>query len=392
MAGRALVRHRGFVAGAALGFLLCLGLLVACSSARHSIPIEGDLAGRHLRTTADSEVARYYLEEYLTGKRRRPELDRRISGLERTAHAAPPDAEALRDIAARFSPDFAALFLANTLLKEDRNRRLQAAYQISLDRPPRESSEEPGPKDGASSPSAILFAPGWLYRSHPENGADFQAPRLLLRRRGFSTALIGTAENGSVEANAEAIARAVRAAGSRGRCLILVSASKSGAEVAPALGDLLSPAETSPVRSWINIGGVLRGTPLADRALAAPRRWLVGLALHGRCEGLASMTESVGRSRFARLRIPEHVLVVSLVAVPLSGDVTDRARSGYRSLRAYGPNDGLTLLAEAIMPGGVTVLEPGLDHFFRSGLIEDRTLSLLQAVLRELDSTPSPRG
>jgi len=184
----------------------------------------------------------------------------------------------------------------------------------------------------------------------------------------------------------------VRAASDRGRCVVLVSASKAGAESALALGALLSPAETSGVRSWINISGVLRGTPLADRALAEPRRWLAGLALHGRCDGLTSMAESVGRPRFARLRIPGRLLVVNFVPVPLSGDVTDRARSGYRSLRPYGPNDGRTLLAEAIVPGGVTILEPGLDHFFRSVDMGRRTLSLLRVVLRELDSSPAPAG
>ena len=51
--------------------------------------------------------------------------------------------------------------------------------------------------------------------------------------------------------------------------LVVVSASKSGAEVALALGRVLTPAETSHVRAWVSIGGVLRGSPVADRIVGS---------------------------------------------------------------------------------------------------------------------------
>jgi hypothetical protein len=36
---------------------------------------------------------------------------------------------------------------------------------------------------------------------------------------------------------------------------------------------------------------------------------------------------------------------------------------GYRTMREFGPNDGLTLLADELVPRAVPLLMPGIDHF-----------------------------
>src|SRR5207249_6659459 len=118
-----------------------------------------------------------------------------------------------------------------------------------------------------------LFAPSWLYRSHPETGADFAHQRLLLDRLGLANRLIVTGESASIEDNAAAIAAALRAARPEDGSLILVTASKSGAEAALALSRLLAPEDTARVVAWVNIVGALGGTPLADSALRPPISW-----------------------------------------------------------------------------------------------------------------------
>ncbi len=141
--------------------------------------------------------------------------------------------------------------------------------------------------------------------------------------------------------------------------------SKSGPEVALALGKL-SQSETGHIAAWINIAGVLGGSPLADAALSAPRCW-AALALFGwkrlGVDGMKSMSTLRRRGELGDIRIPEHVLVVSYVPLPLSGQVSPRAREGYADLRSLGPNDGLALTFDEIFPGGATLVEVGLDHY-----------------------------
>src|SRR5207249_5897437 len=212
-----------------------------------------------------------------------------------------------------------------------------------------------------------LFAPSWLYRSHPETGADFAHQRLLLDRLGLANRLIVTGESASIEDNAAAIAAALRAARPEDGSLILVTASKSGAEAALALSRLLAPEDTARVVAWVNIVGALGGTPLADSALRPPISWLVRCVfwLNGwDWAGLTSMATRPSRDRLDGARLPESITVVNVVAVPLSGSVGATVWWGYRLLRPHGPNDGVVLLADAVWPGGVNIVAIGPDHLF----------------------------
>jgi hypothetical protein len=91
------------------------------------------------------------------------------------------------------------------------------------------------------------------------------------------------------------------------------------------------------------------------------------------------------------MHLPQHVLSISYVGIPLSGQVSAQARGGYARLRARGPNDGLTYLTDAIAAGGVTIPELGVDHFFRSPDIETKTLALARALTQYVRENESPR-
>jgi hypothetical protein len=73
---------------------------------------------------------------------------------------------------------------------------------------------------------------------------------------------------------------------------------------------------------------------------------------------------------------------VNHVPLPLSGQVTHRARGGYDDMRSLGPNDGLALTLDEIFPGGATLVEMGLDHYMSAPDIDRRTEALTHAVLR----------
>ena len=207
---------------------------------------------------------------------------------------------------------------------------------------------------------------------------------MLLNRHGARAALIETGENLTVEDNAELIAEQIRRYAASRQNLILVSGSKGGPEVALALSMLKHDPAGRQVKAWLNIGGLLHGTRLADLALSWPLCWFVYLAIlpDRSFEGIRSLSTAVSAARRTAPGLPQETLVVNYLGIPLSGQVSDQARSSYSNLRAHGPNDGLTYLLDAIAPGSETIPELGVDHFFRRSDIELRTLALARAIAR----------
>ena len=264
---------------------------------------------------------------------------------------------------------------------DEPSRTAQAAFDRFLEEDP-VSSEEGLRRPGAF-PYIVLFIPSWLHRSHRDKGGDFARQRSLLDRLGIANALVDTAESGSVEDNAAVIAAAIREVTDTRGSLILVSASKSSAEVALALSRLLAREEMARVAGWINVAGALGGTPLADVALRPPAAWGLRLIfwLKGwNWDGLVSMATGPSRKRLEDARLPESVAVVNVVAVPVSGSVSSTVAQCYRILLGHGPNDGVVLLADTIWPGGANIVVLGADHLFAAHRGDAHGLALMRVV------------
>jgi hypothetical protein len=231
----------------------------------------------------------------------------------------------------------------------------------------------------------VLVVPIYLYKRLLGAGADLAAPRAALQKVGLTCHFVETQDDGAIEANANLVAAAIRGRAQSGRRLIIISASKSSPEVALAL-TRLGPAETRHVAAWINTAGVLQGTPLVGEPLFQELEFLVGeLDVAGK----ESLTTVRGRQRFDSLRVPEHVLVVNYLGIPLTGSISFWARRGFSSLRKHGPNDGVSLLSDMIFPGGVTLADLGNDHFMRGKPIDIITVALALTVIRWLEHPDS---
>lgn len=355
-----------------LATLCSLPLLHCALPAQGMRAARGALAGHAMTTHVDSDLARYYLETWLAGERLDPSLDERIATLE-ARYADVPGEAALAALSEETSVDFATLLFASRLEQKNATLHRQLAHQL---RRVRAANGTPKLRARETAP-LVLFAPGWFYESHPEHGGDFASQRARFTVLGIDNRLIPLDEGGSIEDNARVIARAVRDA--RPRQVAIVSASKSSPEVALALGSLLSDEESAHVTTWLNIGGVIGGSPLADGACAAPKSvgvsaifWWNGWDI----EGLGGMRPARARARMARLALPEKLRVVNFLPVPLSGQITPDAQDGYDALAPRGPNDGLVLLSDALVPGAETLLAPGVDHYLRSADMDDRAVAL----------------
>jgi hypothetical protein len=348
-----------------------------------------DRADAELATLVDSDAAGQLLADLLARRSR----DQRLASVEPGPHLTDvveerdPEADRLRDqerlreLGREVSVDFAALAFARAIGADAGSRVVQAAFERFLQAGLERSAA--ALRRPRAFPYTVLFAPSWLYRSHPETGSDFARQRRLLDRLGIPNRLITSGESDSVEDNAAAIAAAVRAARSDNDRVMLVSASKSGAEAALALSRLLTPEETTGVAAWVNIAGALHGTPLADAALRPPASWMVRTIfwINGwNWAGLASMATEPSRRRLEGARLPEAITVVNVIAVPVSGSVGATVYGGYRVLLSDGPNDGVVLLANTVWPSGVNLVALGADHLFRRSREDAYMLATLRAV------------
>ena len=359
--------------------------------------VNSDSADSELAALVDSDAARRLLADLLA----RRSADARAPGAAASSHLTDlassdpqlegvtepavrlPDQAFLKKLADRTSMDFAALVFARALTIDSRSRIAQATFDRFLQEGPDRSAaalRRPG-----AFPYTVVFAPSWLYKSHPENGSDFAGQRRLLDKLGIRNRMAESGESDSVEDNAAAIIRALRETGCDGGPVVLVSDSKSGAEAVKALAGL-TPEEAACVVAWINIAGALRGTPLADSGLRIPVKWIArGIFwLNGwSWDGVESLETTRSRRRLETLRLAETITVLNIVAVPVSGSVGYQVLWGYHVLTPHGPNDGVVLLADTVWPGGINIVGLGADHLL--GRWRDDAYVL--AMLRVLDAT-----
>ncbi|HEY6366991.1 MAG TPA: hypothetical protein VI585_19595 [Candidatus Binatia bacterium] len=356
--------------------------LAACAG----LPVRGSVGGQTIETRVDSEVARYYLETYLAGKRSDAALDERIDRVYQNADGNLPDRNDLSHISDDFSVDFAALYLADQIARAPVNHRFRSAFNKAYDYTRKGLSEGRVRLPAAAADYEVLFVPTYLYKRFTFTGADFAAPRAALERVGFTCHFVETDEIGAVEANADLVIAAIRARAQSGRRLIVVSASKSGPEVALAL-TRLGPAETRHVAAWINTVGALQGSPMADERLGPEIDLILGRV---NAAGRESITTARSRQRFESFRIPERLLVVNYFGIPVSGSISFLARRGFFPLRKYGPNDGVLLLSDMIFPGGVTLAELGSDHFLLNDHLDITAVALAITVIGWLENPDHP--
>jgi len=237
----------------------------------------------------------------------------------------------------------------------------------------------------------VLFVPGWDYVENGHlTGADFAQPRKLVSRFGIENHLVELPPTGSVEQNAEVLAAEIVGRGRSGKQILIAGASSAGPAIHLALGELLGKKELSSIKAWLNLGGILQGSPLVDHLQSRPQRWLFNLVVwfkNWNKDSILSMGTGPSRSRFQRLHVDADIFVVNYLGVPLSGQLSQYSKDKYPLLKSDGPNDGLTLLTDVIAPNSLTIVALGNDHFFAEDpRIEEKTVALMKVMLTYLEN------
>ncbi len=342
-------------------------------------PARGDFHGHAIASTVDHESARYFLEEYAAGTGQSSPRYARIKALEARMKGL-PNREDLQQISREFSLDFAALFFADRLMKEGANVQLQKQFLANAQRV----------RAGVPLPSRellILMVPGYDYAENgPVTGADLAKPMALIQKAGYDVQFVQIDPLGSVEENAAVLKSYILK--NQNRTIVVVGPSSAGPAIHLVLGRLLAAGETSNIAAWLNLGGILQGSPLLDQFSTGPKGLLFSAILWfkgWRRESFESMNAAVSRRRFATLRVPAHIAIYNYIGLSLSGSISKFGRDKYWLMREDGPNDGLTLLPDMIAPNSHSILSPGTDHFFAEDPdIDLKTLALLVTIVERL--------
>ena len=348
--------------------LLCTSINITVAAQK--IPVEGNLFGRPFSTSVDHELAKTMLTN---------PNDSSVLQLFSEFDANELNTETLSKIVQKYSFDVSALFFVKKIYGLEKNRLIQDDYLAVIDTI---SLENAAPALSFLQNYFIAFVPGFRYK-HINNGGDFIQQRLLLESAGIAHELIAIEETGLVDVNAHIIADRLQKLNSLHRNIIVISVSKGGLETAIALGKLAAPENISSVKAWINVGGILKGTPVADRwARPFMRFWIAcGLFWKGIKVNLGGLLTDMsyknGVERYGTLKIPPEIYTVNLTSVPLGQQD--------KSATFTSPNDRFSPLADAITEDGTVVIEMGLDHYFSEIDLNVRMTALLHYIVKQLN-------
>jgi hypothetical protein len=169
--------------------------------------------------------------------------------------------------------------------------------------------------------------------------------------------------------------------------VILASLSKGGADVKMALAELDGADAFKNVAAWVNLCGILNGTPMAEWLLSRnPAALLNRLYYALRGQGLGFLRDlgyGPGRPLDFELQLPQHVRMITIAGFPLREHLTTAlARRCHRRLTHLGPNDGSLILSDVCALPGLLYPIWGADHYLRP---QTDVNKLVLAVLQYLD-------
>lgn len=226
----------------------------------------------------------------------------------------------------------------------------------------------------------LVIVPAAFYRENPRSGADGRVARAQAERLGWSVETIPLDSDGSTLANARTICDWLKA--QRDSRIVLVSLSKGGSDIKLALREPDAAEAFERVDCWINLCGILSGTPLSEWLLS----WQVEAALsrmYYRMLGVSvefvrDLRRDAGGPLDCELKLPAHLQLISVAGFPLRRHMTSGlGRRCYDRASPNGPNDGVIILQDVCALPGLLYPIWGADHLLRSGTDMDRMMAAL---------------
>ena len=182
-------------------------------------------------------------------------------------HPRLPDltAEVLQEITAKCGIDFAtALLYDRAIHSKDHGPAITRLDEL---RQCQRSSQPAEPPQ-----ATFVVVPGAFYQEFPATGADGRILNEQAEKQGYRTATIPVTSTGTVSGNAKMICHWLD--GQPDEKIILASVSKGGSDVKFALSIENAAHTFRNVVAWINVGGILDGSPMVNWLLSRRVRTL----------------------------------------------------------------------------------------------------------------------
>ncbi len=215
----------------------------------------------------------------------------------------------------------------------------------------------------------ITVVPGAFYREHPYTGSDGQRIFEMAAQLGWPADRIDVDSFGPLATNARTIIDCLIA--NPGKPRIFVSLSKGGADLKFALSQPDASQAMAGVISWVNLSGLVSGTPLVAWLRARKLRCL-GLRLLMWLRGqrfsvIDELHHGVESALYDWPPMPSGLRVIHVIGFPLRRHLTNAwARRAYERLSPLGPNDGGgILLGDIARLPGVVYPVWGADHYLQ---------------------------
>ncbi len=241
-------------------------------------------------------------------------------------------------------------------------------------------------------PGRLAIVPGAFYHEYPDTGADGRVIRDEAARLGWETALVPLRSTGHPRENARLLCNWLLQQPPAD--LVLVSLSKGGADLKAALARPESDEAFARVSAWINLGGIVDGSPMVDWVCARPiaRLWYRAVCSLARYDfdAFTALRRGSAGCVAMPLTVPSHIDVVNVVGVPLRRHLSSpRSRRWHRRLAAWGPNDSVTLLSDVCRWPGRVLPIWGTDHYLQDGWNPRRLIPFLLGLVSPRHSVPT---
>lgn len=236
---------------------------------------------------------------------------------------------------------------------------------------------------------SLAMVPAMYYDSNASVGGDGRDIRNMASRLGIPNELVIVNPDGSVEENGNFLCQWLDERKGNGKKYVFASISKAALDIKRAVQICGDKGSFDNVRGWLNVGGVNRGSLLVNemndywayRWRARYFFWREGYTY----DSFLSVRVDPALPHYEHVTLPANMKTVNVIATPTPRHLTLRSEEAYKILSKQGPNDGLTLLADAYLPGAVNVSLWGNDHYFavpeqREVLLAGGMIEMMQSI------------
>jgi hypothetical protein len=352
--------------------LVFLFSISCCCFAQENLYVEGYLFGRQFSTNVDSQLAANMLNN---------RLDSSVIQLFSEYQNIELDSKTLENISKKYSIDVASLFLIERLYEQPSNKQVQNDYFLldTID------VSDLYAQLAQLEDFYVVFIPGFRYKG---NVGNFLQQRQLLEIAKIPYEMIMIDEVGLVDNNAAMIAERLKEIDKLYQNIIIISVSKGSLETEIALGKLLKPEDITKIGAWINVCGILKGTPIADYWSAPLRKSFLscGVFFMGKkninINGLLNdMSYTQCKEKYKDIVIPPDIYTINLISTPLGRK---------KKSTMLQPNDGFSPLLDSITKNGVVIVEVGTNHLFENVNLNTRMVALLQHIANHISTKQLP--